>query len=260
MSTDREGARIPGPGEKLRIGWLLRQVWRVYRRRWKLLVALAVLVLIPQALADAILGGVQIERVHSITDVVALLSIPVTLAINLGGEALYAGIIAAGVSEWLQGRELRDLGAVARSISYGRLIAIDLILVLGTAVGLLILIVPGIVFYTYLVISPALVELDEMRVRPALRRSVELVRGSFWRVLAFSAIVLLLGDFLAALLESPLHGVPGEAVFNLAIEAVIEPFQGLTTVMLALALLGIHGADDRLRRFAEQPAPASTVI
>lgn len=260
MSTDREGARIPGPGEKLRIGWLLRQVWRVYRRRWKLLVALAVLVLIPQALADAILGGVQIERVHSITDVVALLSIPVTLAINLGGEALYAGIIAAGVSEWLQGRELRDLGAVARSISYGRLIAIDLILVLGTAVGLLILIVPGIVFYTYLVISPALVELDEMRVRPALRRSVELVRGSFWRVLAFSAIVLLLGDFLAALLESPLHGVPGEAVFNLAIEAVIEPFQGLTTVMLALALLGIHGADDRLRRFAERPAPASTVI
>jgi hypothetical protein len=33
---------------------------------------------------------------------------------------------------------------------------------------------------------------------------------------------------------------------------VIEPFQGLTTVFLALALLGLHGQDGRLQEFVER--------
>jgi len=46
--------------------------------------------------------------------------------------------------------------------------------------------------------------------------------------------------------------VQGELLFNLVIEALVEPFQGLTTVVLALGLLGLHGWDDRLRGFAER--------
>ena len=249
MSATHEG---PGPGEKLRIGWLLHQVWRIYRRRWKLLVPLAVLILIPQTVGDALFGEIEIERIHSATDVAKLISIPLALAINLGGEAMYAGIIAAGVSEWIHGRELNDLGRVARSIRYGRLIAVDLILIVGTAVGFVFLIVPGIVFYTLFVISPALVELEEMPVREAMRRSRELVRGSFWRVLWFTVVVLALSDVVTLVLESPIHGLQGEIVFNLVIEALVEPFQGLTTVILALGLLGLHGGDGRLSAFAER--------
>ncbi len=36
------------------------------------------------------------------------------------------------------------------------------------------------------------------------------------------------------------------------IEAIVEPFQGLTTVFLALALLEIHGKDRRLSAFVER--------
>jgi hypothetical protein len=232
--------------------WLLRQVWRIYRRRWKLLVPLAVIVLIPQNIGDALFGDAKIERLHTVSDFAGLIAIPIGIAINLGGEAMYAGIIAAGVSEWVHGRELTNLGQVARSIRYGPLIAVDLILIFGTAVGLVFLIVPGVVFYTYHVISPALVELEDMRVREAMRRSRELVRGSFWRVLGFTLVVLLLSDAATLLLESPIHGLHGEVLFNLVIEAVIEPFQGLTTVVLALGLLGLHAQDGRLRAFAER--------
>jgi hypothetical protein len=249
VSTADDGAEL---GEKLRIGWVLRQVWRIYKRRWKLLVPLAVIVLIPQTVADAVFGDVSVERIHSPADVLKLAALPLSLAINLGGEALYAGIIAAGVSEWVAGRELDDLGAIARSVRYGRLIAIDLILVFGTAAGLILLIIPGVVFYAYFVVSPALVELEEMPVRAALRRSRELVRGSFWRVLGYSIVVLVLSDLVTVILESPIHGVHGEVIFNLVIEALIEPFQGLTTVVLALALMGLHGNDQRLRAFAER--------
>jgi hypothetical protein len=221
----------------------------VYRRHWKFLIPLSLVVLMPQAVADAVFTDVQITEVKSLDDVLTLASVPIAVAINLGGEALYAGIVAAAVVEWLRGNELRDVPGAARSIAYGRLIAVDLILALATTVGLVLLIVPGILVFTYLAVSPALIELNGVTVRESLRSSPRLVRGNFWRVLGFTLLVLLGAELFAALLESPIHGVHGEVFFHLLIEAVIEPFQGLTTVFLALALLGLHGHDDRLANF-----------
>ena len=237
---------------RLPVMQVLRVVWWVYRRKWKFLVPLSIVVLLPQAAADAIFGEVEVDRVETVEDIVNLASIPLAVAINLAGEALYAGIVAAAVVEWLRGRELRDVPGAIRSIEYGRLIALDVILSVGTVIGLVLLIVPGLVFYTYLAVSPALIELDGDTVKRALRRSVQLVRGNFWRVLGFTLFVLVVTDSAATLLESPIHGVHGELIFNLLIEAVVEPFQGLTTVFLALALLGLHGHDDRLAAFIER--------
>lgn len=238
-----------GTVPKLEIGSVLRVVWRVYRQHWLFLVPLSLVVLLPQAVADAFFGDVEIHRVDTLTDLAELVSIPLALVINLGGEALYAGIVAAAVVEWLQGRELRDVPGAARSIAYGRLIALDVILALGTVIGLVFLIVPGLVFYTYTAVSPALVELNGVTVRQALRQSFDLVRGNFWRVMIFTLAVLVGSELLVSLLESPLHGVEGELAMNLALEALIEPFVGLTTVFMALALLGLHGQDDRLANF-----------
>ena len=246
MSPERE--EVP----RLPVMQVLRVVWRVYRRKWKFLVPLSLVVLLPQAAADAVFGDVEVERVETAEDIVNLAAIPLAIAINLGGEALYAGIVAAAVVEWARGRELRDVPGAVRSIEYGRLIALDLILAVGTVIGLVLLIAPGLIFFTYLAVSPALIELDGDTVKQALRRSAQLVRGNFWRVLGFTLIVLVATDSFATLLESPIHGVHGELLFNLLIEAVVEPFQGLTTVFLALALLGLHGHDDRLAQFVER--------
>ncbi len=231
---------------------VLRVVWRVYRRRWRFLIPLSIVVLLPQALGDAALGDVEIERVETPEDVLQLASIPLALAVNLGGEALYAGIVAAAVVEWLAGRELSDFGGAIRSIKFGRLIALDVILAIGTVIGLVLLVIPGVLFFTYLAVSPALIELNGVTVKQAMRQSVELVRGNFWRVLIFTFLVLAITDTAATLLESPVHGLHGELLFNLLIEAAVEPFQGLTTVFLALALLEVHGRERRLSAFAER--------
>jgi hypothetical protein len=241
-----------GPRRKLPVIGVLRLVWEVYKRRWPILVPLSLIVLLPQAFADAAFGDVGVEGIDSVGDLLKLAAIPFTIGINFGGEALYAGIIAAGVQQWLRGRELRDVPHVLRQIRIGRLIAIDLLLVIGTIAGLILLVIPGIVFYTYFVTSTALVELDDLRIGPAMRRSYEIVRGSFFRVLAFIGLVVLVSDGLMVVLEAPLHGLAGEAVFNLLLEAAFEPVQGLTTVFLALALLEINGEDRRLEEFAER--------
>jgi hypothetical protein len=241
---------------KLPVLGVLRLVWEVYKRRWPILVPLSLIVLLPQAVADAAFGEMTVEEVSSVEDALKLAAIPFTIGINFGGEALYAGLIAAGVQQWLHGRELRDIPHALREIKVGRLIVLDVLIVIGTIVGLILFIVPGIVFYTYFATSTALVELDGLRIGPAMRRSYEIVKGSFFRVLGFIALVVLVSDGLMLILEAPLHGLAGEAAFNLLLEAVFEPVQGLTTVFLALALLEINGEDRRLDQFADRLAAA----
>ena len=229
----------------LRLRPLLRDIPRVYAHHWRLLVPLALVVLLPQAIADATLGDIEVERVHTAADVLKLASVPLALGINLGGEALYAGIVAAAVVRWRRGERLRDLHGVARSIPYGRLVVIDVLLAIGIAVGFVLLIVPGALVLTYLAISPALIEINRLTIREAVAKSIELVRGNFWPVFALLASVIVATDSVGTALESPLHGVEGEVAFNLATEAALEPFQGLATVLLALALLDLRGEGPR---------------
>jgi hypothetical protein len=135
-----------------------------------------------------------------------------------------------------------------RDIPYRRLIAIDVLFAVGTALGFTLLIVPGVIVFTYLLTSPALVEIQNLTIRGALQRSVELVRGNFWRVLAVAATVLIVSDAVTTVLEAPVHGLAMESLFNLAIEAALEPVQALATVLLALALIRLHGEEPaRLR-------------
>lgn len=226
---------------KLRIGPILRDVWGAYKAHWKLLVPLATLVLLPQTIADAFVGEIRVDKVEKLSDVLQLATIPLTLAINLAGEALFSGIIAVLVVKWRQGEEVGDLREHARTIPYGRLIAIDLLIVVAVTVGFVLLVIPGILAFTYLLIAPSLIEINNLTIREAIRQSIYLVRGSFWRVLGVAVVVLVFSDTLAAVLEAPLHGVEGEIVFNLGVHALVEPFQGLATVLLALALMDLKG-------------------
>lgn len=228
--------------ERLRLAPIGRDVLRVYGRHWRLLVPLAVLVLLPQGVGDALVGVIEVDRIESVADVAKITTIPATAAINLGGEALYAGIVSAVVVHWRRGEPLPGVRRVAREIPVKRLIAIDLILAIGAGIGFALLVVPGVLFFTYFAISPALVEMRrELTVGDALALSIRLVRGNFWRVLALFVTVLVLTDTATTILESPLHGVEGEVVLNTAVHAALEPFQGLATVLLAAALLDLSG-------------------
>ena len=228
-------------GARLAVRPLLGDLLRVYGQHWRLLIPLSLVVLLPQAIADALVVDVEIERIHSARDVLHLAEIPLATAINLGGEALYAGIVAAAVLHWRRGDQLRDWREVTRSIPYGRLIMIDLLLAVGVAIGLVLLVVPGLVIFTYLSISAALIEINHLSIREAVRKSIELVRGNFWRVLALLLLVILATDVAGTALESPLHGLTGDLLFNLAIHAALEPFQGLITALVALTLLEMRG-------------------
>src|ERR687897_2200295 len=88
---------------KLSYRAVAHEVLSVYRRHWKFLIPAAMLILLPQAIADGFLDGLEIEGIHSIRDALTLGAIPLTAAVALGGEALYAGLVAAAVVEWRAG-------------------------------------------------------------------------------------------------------------------------------------------------------------
>lgn len=231
--------------DRLRLGPIGRDILATYRRHWRLLVPLAALVLLPQGLADAFLDGLEIDRVSSAGDVAKLAVIPLLAAVNLAGEATYAGIVTAAVVHWRRGERLPGVRPTLREIPVARLIALDLVLAISTGIGVALLVIPGLVIYSYLAVSPALIELRKLRLGEALAASARLVHGSVLRVLALVFAVFILTDAATTILESPLHGVAGELAFSLAVDALIEPFQGLATVLLAIALIELH--PERLR-------------
>ncbi len=229
------------PGD-LPIRGTLAEALRLYRRHWKLLVPLGVIVLLPQAIVDtATDGGLEVERLESAGDYLKLVAIPLTLMITLGGEALLAGVITALVLEWRLGHRLPGVLTFVSTLAWLRLIEADLLLAFGGAIGVVLLIVPGLVFLTFFAITPAVIEIEDRRLVDAFRRSAGLVRGRAWRVFALVVGVILVTEALAQGLLALVHGFVGELGSHVAVDALLESIQGLVIALVAITLIQLHG-------------------
>ncbi|MGA8804808.1 MAG: YciC family protein [Solirubrobacterales bacterium] len=225
----------------LAVGPVARDVASAYRAHWFFLVTMAVVVLLPQALADAFLDHLNVEGIHSARDVAIVAAVPLTVVVNLFGQAFYAGLAAAAVIEWRAHRPLPSFIPMLRSLPLGRLILLDLVITLGTAIGFVLLVIPGLVFMAYFSISPALVKFEHRGVWGSMRRSRELVRGNFWRVMLIVVGTILATEIAASLISEPFHGLAIVTVVDLAADGVLQPIEGLVIVVAALALLELRG-------------------
>src|SRR5438552_3168370 len=106
-----------------------------------------------------------------------------------------------------------SLREVAGGLSYGRLIAVDLLFGVAIAVGLVLLIVPGIIFFTWFALAGPIVELEGRGVRSALRRSRALVRGRFWTVLGVLVPITLASEAVADAVLPAAHSIVSSACF-----------------------------------------------
>lgn len=217
----------------------LRQVPGVYARHWKLLVPLAGITLLPQVLADS-LGEVDLDQPDTGRVLLGLGELGAATVVNMLGEALYAGVITLAVLDWRAGIGLPGPVGFVRKLPLTRLIAADLLIAFGTAIGLVMLVIPGIAFLTLTFIAPVVVKVENRGAVEAMRRSAELVRGNFWRALALVAIMTLGTEAISAGAGELVHDFLPHVTIELAVEALIEPLQGLITVLAALSLLEIH--------------------
>lgn len=216
---------------RLRPFIVLREAARVYREHWLALMGAALLVFAPLAVVDGLLEAHE-------TDDPGLLAggAAAQMAAHLLGDVLYAGIVAAAAIAWRRSTTRQRPLDVARALPWATIVGIDVVLAVGTAALSLLLLVPGIVFFTYFALAPALAKIDHLGVRASLRRSAGLVRGSFWRVLAVLATVTIGAGLVEQTAQSLLDRVLADVLVNLAVEVVSAPVYGLATVLMALHL------------------------
>jgi hypothetical protein len=221
---------------------------RAFRARAGFLLLLGAIVFIPlgflSALTDRI-NEIHAESASGVFDLgtVGLIAAVVAQAVTtLLGEVFYAGAVGLTMRKGEQSPP-PSLSYVARHLSYGRLIAVDILLSLGVALGLLLLIVPGVVFFGWFALAGPIVELEGRGVRAAFARSRQLVRGSLWTVLLVLVPITLASEALAAALFELPHLViheplirdwVGEAVSNI----LLSPFYAVAAVLMTLQLSG----------------------
>ena len=220
---------------------VVREVAASYRAHWPFLILAAVVVLLPQALADGFLDHLEIEGVHSFRDVAILAAAPLTVVVNLGGQAFYAGLTAAAVVEWREHRPLPNIRALLRAVPIKRLILVDLVLTFGSALGLLLLVIPGLIWLAWFSLAPAIVKFEHRDVWGSLRRSRELVRGNFWPVLWIVVGTIVVTELLVEAVTIPFHTDVLVALADLVADGLLQPIEGLVIVVVTLDLLELRG-------------------
>src|SRR5215208_5493625 len=126
-----------GEQHPLSLRAVLSEIFTVYRRHWAFLIPAAIVILLPQSLLDSFLDGRDLEGFKSAEDLALFLAVLLTAAVNLMGQAIYAGLTAAAAVDWRAGKPLPPLSRLIRSLPIGGLIVLDILLSLGIAIGLL---------------------------------------------------------------------------------------------------------------------------
>jgi hypothetical protein len=217
-----------------------------YRIHAGYLLILGAAVFVPLGLIDALadrLTEIDPEEIEELSDIAAVgaaAGFVVQVITSILGEVFYAGAVALALAGGVEAKP-SSLRSVARRLAYWRLILVDLLFVLGSAIGLALLIVPGIVFFTWFALAGPVVELEGAGVKTAFARSRQLVRGHFWVVLLVLLPIALMSELLATGVVTGLHELIhspllsdwiGESLTG----TILNPFYAVAAVIITLRL------------------------
>jgi hypothetical protein len=220
------------------------QTIRTLTRDAGVLVLLGALVFVPLGLLDAAAnraGSIHVEDLGDLPDLAVgalVVGFAAQAITSLLGEVFYSGAVALTIARAEPGGR-PSLLAIARSLSYGRLIAVDVLFGVTVVIGLVLFVVPGVVAFTWFALAGPLVELEGAGVKESFTRSRRLVRGRFWTVLAILGPITLASELLTDAVLGLIHGAIhdaflgdwiGESVTNIA----ISPLYAVAAVVVAL--------------------------
>ncbi len=177
---------------------MFRSVFELYRQHFFQLILVNAIIIIPSLFSNmALFLGLQ-------ADSIALQCVLPSIFFIFTFIAIYFGLAATTVaaSNAVLGRPVSARGAFQRVFSaqlIWRLFVASLEVGLRIELGMILLIIPGIIASVwYLLFSPILV-LEKIIHRPTLlKRSRELTRGHFWRVLFTYGILFYIPNFIVS--------------------------------------------------------------
>lgn len=173
------------------------------------------------------------------TGVLAAVFVVSGALVNAIGMTFYPGLLDRIVGEYEAGHSLEPVGRVLRTLPYRSLIVADVLVVLATAIGLVLLVIPGVVVYTLFAITGPVINIEGWGPISGMRRSAQLVRRHFWFVLVLVVVPLVIEH---AIVEGAEHTLVGHALLtvflaNAVTGMIVGSLVGLIVVNVAFALL-----------------------
>lgn len=240
-----------------------RRIVRTYFAWARTLLPLAFWVFVPLGLIHAIpvhVEATSFDFDNGIAVVGAGLALLLLVTTGLLGEIFYTGAVAIALTHPRDGDGRPPaLREVARMIDYRALIVVDLIFGVLVAVGVVAFVVPGVLAFVYLGLAAPVVEIEHQGVRAALLRSVRLVRGHFWLVLAVLVPIEIVSDTTTGLATHLTHSLLGDSLVagwltDTATNILLTPFYAVAAVLLAIELIAAReGASPRLHSSPARP-------
>jgi hypothetical protein len=222
------------------VGALLRDSFRIYLRHFGTFLALGALVVVP---SQVIVGGIGLEQLTadyddtspswaetSIAAAVAYLVVaPLITAICIHALRSVAGGGSPGARE-----------AIVKGFeAFTPIFFAVLLAAAGIALGLFLLVVPGVYLFVRWYFVPQSVVLEGARGTAALRASGRLVAGAWWRTFGLVVLVNLLVLLMIFVLGAPftaLADATDRAIWALAgqivVTSVTQPFVALFSTFL----------------------------
>lgn len=227
-------------GHRLDTAALFERLIDVYRRQFVIFVVAALIVFAPVA----VLNGLVLSSRHAGPGLgVAAAGIAVIAATAF--EALVVEAVR-DIQDGVRDQSLNDLfGAVAPVLL--PVLGASILLAIGVAIGFLLLVIPGLVLFTWWALVVPVIVLERPGVLAAFGRSRELVRGNGWRVFGVLVVVILIQSIVSGVLGRIDAGAAGDVIINLAVQALLGPLMAIAATLMYLDLRRIHG---------EPPVPA----
>jgi hypothetical protein len=222
-----------------------RRTARVYVEQAAFLLPVALLLFIPLGLVDALgehAGEIDADELEW-GEVAALLAVVVVqVASATVGEVFYTGVAMAAVTESMEGRPRASIGRVMRTLPYARLIAVDVLFSLGLAVGVALLVVPGLIFFARYILVAPVVEIERRGVADSFRRSHDLSRGHALPLLLLLGGLWLLTDGLTSVLQDGGLAALGESLLSdwviaIVVGVVVAPLWAVAAGVVAWRLI-----------------------
>ena len=230
------------------LGEILTAAFNIYKANASKLLLIVALVVVPLSFVSALFSGVVFAGTkhtlltgQQITDrsfglfvAAALVTAVISVIIS---AALQAAILRAAVRA-----TIGDPVDPEESYRYGfkrlgSVILVSVLVGLAVAGGLILLIIPGIIFLVLFSVSVPVLIVEDRRGRAAMSRSWHLAKGHFWH--AFGVIIV--AAIITGLVGGAIGAIGGSAwfarwIFTAIAQIVTAPFSALVSVLLYLDL------------------------
>jgi MFS family permease len=219
-----EGAVVnevsPGP--------VIGRAWDIYKSQFATLIVAAAIVSLINLLATFLLG-------------------PFAGIISLIVSLFFVGAVVHLVKDLDDGRRDEELSSLFAGVGpvFWQLLAVAILAGIGIAIGLVLLIIPGLILITLWAVAVPVVVLEKPGVFASFGRSRELVRGHGWPVFGTLVVtwlitigVAIVGGIIVTLLDG---ADIVQAIVNWLLSALLLPITALVISVLYFRLRAVHG-------------------